>query len=89
MAVAHAASEGCSQISQVDRSLKTQRVCNWARGIMVSGLLLGPWAGMSKDLRPKTKKEMRQFLGLAGSYRRFVPNQTSPAQTDLTKKEAL
>ncbi len=40
--------------------------------------------------RPKTKKEVRQFLGLAGYYRRFAPNYsglTSPL-TDLTKKEA-
>ncbi|XP_067248999.1 NACHT, LRR and PYD domains-containing protein 3-like isoform X2 [Chanodichthys erythropterus] len=40
--------------------------------------------------RPKTKKEVRQFLGLAGYYRRFVPNYsdlTSPL-TDLTKKDA-
>ncbi len=39
--------------------------------------------------RPKTKKEVRQFLGLAGYYRRFVPDYselTSPL-TDLTKKE--
>ncbi|KAL1258022.1 hypothetical protein QQF64_011266 [Cirrhinus molitorella] len=39
---------------------------------------------------PKTKKEVRQFLELAGYYRRFVPNYsdlTSPL-TDLTKKEA-
>uniref|UniRef100_A0A8C2BR64 Gypsy retrotransposon integrase-like protein 1 n=1 Tax=Cyprinus carpio TaxID=7962 RepID=A0A8C2BR64_CYPCA len=39
--------------------------------------------------RPKTKKEVRQFLGLAGYYRRFIPNYsdlTSPL-TDLTKKE--
>ncbi len=38
---------------------------------------------------PKTKKEVRQFLGLAGYYRRFIPNfsdLTSPL-TDLTKKE--
>ncbi len=37
---------------------------------------------------PKTKKEVRQFLGLAGYYRRFVPNfsdLTSPL-TDLRKK---
>ncbi len=36
---------------------------------------------------PKTKKEVRQFLGLAGYYRRFIPNYselTSPL-TDLTK----
>ncbi len=39
--------------------------------------------------RPKTKKEVRQFLGLPGYYRRFIPNYsdlTSPL-TDLTKKE--
>ncbi|KAI2658614.1 putative mitochondrial protein [Labeo rohita] len=39
--------------------------------------------------RPKTKKEVRQFLGLARYYSRFVPNYsdlTSPL-TDLTKKE--
>ncbi len=39
--------------------------------------------------RPKTKKEVRQFLGLAGYYRRFIPHYselTSPL-TDLTKKE--
>ncbi|XP_057183820.1 uncharacterized protein LOC130550384, partial [Triplophysa rosa] len=40
--------------------------------------------------RPKTKKEVRQFLGLAGYYRRFAPKYselTNPL-TDLTKKEA-
>ena len=40
--------------------------------------------------RPKTKKGVRQFLGLAGYYRRFIPNYsdvTSPL-TDLTKKGA-
>ncbi len=39
--------------------------------------------------RPKTKKEVRHFLGLAGYYRRFIPDYselTSPL-TDLTKKE--
>ncbi len=39
--------------------------------------------------RPKTKKEVRQFLGLAGYYRRFIPDYselTSPL-TDLAKKE--
>ena len=40
--------------------------------------------------RPKTKKEVRRFLGLAGYYRRFIPNfaeLTSPL-TDLTQKGA-
>lgn len=39
---------------------------------------------------PKTKEEVRQFLGLVGYYRRFVSNfseLTSPL-TDLTKKKA-
>ncbi len=38
---------------------------------------------------PKTKKEVRQFLGLAGYYRRFIPNfsdLTSPL-TDFTKRK--
>ncbi len=41
--------------------------------------------------RPKTKKVVRQFLGMVRYYGRFVPNYsylTSPL-TDLTKKEAL
>ncbi len=39
---------------------------------------------------PKTKKEVRQFLGLVGYYRRFVPNfsDLTTLLTDLTKKEA-
>ena len=40
--------------------------------------------------RPKTKKEVRRFLGLAGYYRRFIPafsELTSPL-TNLTRKGA-
>ena len=40
--------------------------------------------------RPKTKKEVRRFLGLAGYYRRFISafaELTSPL-TDLTRKGA-
>ncbi len=47
-------------------------------------------AAISTCPRPKTKKEVRQFLGLAGYSCRFIPNYsdlTSPL-TDLTKKEA-
>ena len=39
---------------------------------------------------PKTKKDVRAFLGLAGYYRRFIPNFALVAVplTDLTKKAA-
>ncbi len=39
--------------------------------------------------RLKTKKEVRQYLGLAGYYRRFIPNYSDLTSllTDLTKKE--
>jgi len=45
-------------------------------------------AAIAACLRPKTKQGVRQFLGLAGYYRRFIPNfaeLTSP-MTDLTRK---
>lgn len=52
------------------------------------------WPQMDKTVaiascpRPKTKKEVRLFLGLVGDYHRFVPgfaDLTSPL-TDLTQK---
>ena len=41
-------------------------------------------------LQPKTKKDVRSFLGLAGYYRRFIPDFATVASplTDLTKKDA-
>ena len=40
--------------------------------------------------RPRTKKEVRWFLGLAGYYRQFVPHFSDLASplTDLTRKRA-
>lgn len=39
---------------------------------------------------PSTKKRVRSFLGMAGWYRRFIPNFSSRAAvlTDLTKKNS-
>ena len=39
---------------------------------------------------PKTKKQIRAFLGLTGYYRKFIPNYASVAValTDLTRKSA-
>ena len=38
--------------------------------------------------QPTTKKEVRSFLGLAGYYRKFIPNfaEIAVPLTDLTKK---
>ena len=47
-------------------------------------------AAIASCSRPKVKKEVRRFLGLAGYYRRFMPvfvELTSPL-TDLTRKGA-
>jgi len=40
--------------------------------------------------RPKTKKDIRAFLGLAGYYRRFIPHfaERTARLSDLTKKDA-
>ena len=39
---------------------------------------------------PKTKKDVRAFLGLSGYYRKFIPNYSTVATplTDLTKRNA-
>jgi hypothetical protein len=43
---------------------------------------------VKQALRPKTKKQLRSFLGLIGYYRNYIPNYAAIAVplTDLTKK---
>ncbi|KAL0172566.1 hypothetical protein M9458_032877, partial [Cirrhinus mrigala] len=59
-------------------------------GLTANPKKLGIWASTWVMDRPKTKKELRQFLGLAGYYRRFILNYSdlTSSLTDLTKKEA-
>ena len=47
-------------------------------------------AAVAASPRPRTKKEVRGFLGLAGYYRQFVPHFSDLASplTDLTRKSA-
>ena len=51
---------------------------------------VGKTTAVAASPRPRTKKEVRQFLGLAGYYRQFVPNFSDLASplTDLTRKRA-
>ena len=51
---------------------------------------VGKTAAVAAAPRPRTKKEVRRFLGLAGYYRQFVPNFSDLASplTDLTRKRA-
>ena len=44
---------------------------------------------ISEAVRPTTKKQVKSFIGLAGFYRKFIPNFSTIASplTDLTKKD--
>ena len=47
-------------------------------------------AGRQRDAaKPVNKTQLRAFLGLAGYYRRFVPNyaHVAASQTDMAKKD--
>ncbi len=102
---AHSRSSGVSTLREVLRALRgagltaNPKKCAIGRvEVRYLGFHLGhgqvrpqidKTAAIAACPRPKTKKEVRQFLGLAGYYRRFVPDYselTSPL-TDLTKKE--
>lgn len=51
--------------------------------------LLAKTSSIQEFATPKTKKDVRSFLGLGGYYRRFMPQYSTLAAplTDLTKKE--
>lgn len=48
-------------------------------------------AAVKEYPRPETKKDVRAFLGLAGYYRRYIPNfaEIATPLTNLTKKKML
>ena len=62
-------------------------------GHIISGEGIEPVPEKLESLKnmpaPKTQKEVRQFLGLAGYYRKFVPKYSDIARplTDLTKQD--
>ncbi len=75
--------------------------CQWAKkstkylGHQIGGGKLIPAEAKTKAIkkfeRPRTKREIRSFLGLAGYYLRFIPNFASVMAkiSDLTRKDRL
>lgn len=74
------ASPACSEIAVEDMTHgKPKQVCTLVGGSMPSGLPLvrhvphtDKMAAIAACLRLKNKKQVRQFLGLASHYRKFV-----------------
>ena len=56
----------------------------------IVGQTVRPQEDKIQAIRPSTKRQIKSFVGLAGFYRRFIPNFSSIASplTDLTKKNS-
>ena len=98
--------EHCKDIAIVLSRLKDAGLtanttkCSWANthceflGHLVGEGMVSPAElkvqAVQQFARPKTKKNVRQFLGLAGYYRRFIPEYASHSfcLTEATKKSA-
>ena len=99
-------SDHCKDISKILGRLKEAGLtanlskCAWGQThCEFLGHLVGEGMVSPADLKvqavrqfaqPKTKKNVRQFLGLAGYYRRFVPEYASHSfhMTEATRKSA-
>lgn len=86
-----------SRIHQAGLTVKASK-CQWMKGrVMYLGHLIGqgeiqPLQAKIQSIQdwpiPKTKKQVRSFLGLIGYYRKFIPDFSHLATplTELTKK---
>ena len=76
---------------KLSKSKFAKRSCEYL-GYIVGGGVVKPILSKVKVIssfpKPDTKTAVRAFLGLAGYYRRFIPDFASVAAplTDLTKK---
>ena len=85
---------------EADLKLKESK-CNFLKahvqylGHLISGKGIEPVPEKLESIKempaPKTSKEVKQFLGLIGYYRKFVPRFSDVARslTNLTKKDII
>ena len=86
------------RLTEVDLKLKESK-CNFLKahvqylGHLISGKGIEPVPEKLENIKnmpsPTTPKEVKQFLGLIGYYRKFIPKFSDVARplTNLTKKD--